>query len=120
MDAKQDLPEPHEEPASSVPGEISQLAEIDRLVHEPARLMLLALLCVVESADFTFIMNQTGLSWGNLSAHMSKLEEAQYIEVVKTFKDRRPNTQLRLTPKGRSAFREYRQKMKTILDDLNE
>ena len=64
----------------------SELAEIDRLVHEPARLALVALLYVVESADFTFLMNQTGLSWGNLSAHMSKLEEAGYLEVEKASK----------------------------------
>jgi len=98
----------------------SNLTEIDRVVHEPARLAILALLYVVESADFTFIMNQTGLSWGNLSTHMSKLEEAGYIEVEKSFKGKRPNTNLRLTAAGRSAFREYRQKMKQMLDDLPE
>jgi len=99
---------------------LSSLAEIDRLVHEPARLALIALLYVIESADFTFIMNQTGLSWGNLSTHMSKLEEAGYLEVEKSFKGRRPNTNLRLTPAGREAFREYRKKMKQMLDDLPE
>lgn len=99
---------------------LSSLAEIDRLVHEPARLMLMALLYVVESADFIFLMNQTGLTWGNLSAHMTKLEEAGYIEVEKTFKGRRPNTMLRLTDAGREAFRGYRQKMKQVLDELPE
>lgn len=98
----------------------SELAEIDRLVHEPARLALIALLYVVEGADFTFLMNQTGLSWGNLSAHMSKLEEAGYLEVEKSFKGRRPNTNLRLTGAGRSAFREYRRRLKQVLDDLPE
>jgi len=98
----------------------SELAEIDRLVHEPARLALIALLYVVESADFTFLMNQTGLSWGNLSAHMSKLEEAGYLEVEKSFKNRRPNTNLRLTTAGRSAFQEYRRRLKQMLDDLPE
>lgn len=94
--------------------------EIDRLVHEPARLAVMAVLYVLESADFTFLMNQTGLSWGNLSTHLSKLEEAQYIEVEKSFKGRRPNTNLRLTPSGRSAFQDYRRSMKQILDDLPE
>jgi DNA-binding transcriptional ArsR family regulator len=93
-------------------------AEIDRLVHEPARLAIMALLYVIESADFTFLMNQTGLSWGNLSAHMSKLEEAGYIEVEKSFKGRRPNTNLRLTASGRSAFQVYRHNLKQMLDDL--
>src|SRR4030065_1179297 len=88
----------------------SKLAEIDRVIHEPARLAIMALLYVIESADFTFLMNQTGLSWGNLSTHMSKLEEAGYIDVEKSFKGRRPNTNLRLTEAGRRAFRGYSQK----------
>jgi len=97
---------------------LSKLVEIDRIIHEPARLAVMALLYVVESADFTFLMNQTGLSWGNLSTHMSKLEEAGYIEVEKSFKGRRPNTSLRLTQAGREAFQAYRQDMKLMLDGL--
>jgi DNA-binding MarR family transcriptional regulator len=99
---------------------LSSLAEVDRLIHEPARLAVIALLSVVESADFIFLMNQTGLTWGNLSAHMSKLEEAGYIEVVKSFKGKRPNTMLRLTQAGRAALQTYRQKMKRVLDGLPE
>ena len=80
----------------------------------------MALLYVVESADFIFLMNQTGLTWGNLSAHLSKLEEAGYLEVEKSFKGKRPNTMLRLTPKGRKAFREYARKMRQIFKDFPE
>ena len=94
------------------------LSEIDRLIHEPARLTLMALLYVVDSADFIFLMNQSGLTFGNLSAHMSKLEEAGYIEVEKSFKERRPHTLLRLTDAGRVAFRAYRRSMKRMLDDI--
>ncbi len=101
---------------SSINPILARLAEIDRVVHEPARLAVIALLYVVESADFIFVMNQTGLSWGNLSAHLSKLEEAGYIEVEKSFKGRRPNTNLRLTAAGRSAFQEYRRDLKQVLD----
>ena len=97
---------------------LQPLADIDRVIHEPARLMILALLYVVESGDFTFLMRQTGLTWGNLSSHMSKLEAAGYIEVEKEFKGKKPNTMLRLTDEGRAAFREYRQSMKQVLDDL--
>ena len=100
--------------------ELAEFADIDRLVHEPGRLMLMAVLFVVDSADFTFLMNQTGMTWGNLSAHMSKLEEAGYILVEKSFKGRRPNTMLRLTPQGRTAFQDYRQKMMQMLDNLPE
>lgn len=99
---------------------IQSLADIDRLIHEPSRLMVLALLYVVESADFIFLLNQTGLTWGNLSAHLSKIEEAGYIEIEKSFKERRPHTLLRLTPQGRAAFRQYRQTMKQALDELPE
>lgn len=106
-------------PDKSVPTD-SEFSEIDRLIHEPARLKLISVLYVVESADFTFLMNQTGMTWGNLSAHMSKLEEAGYLEVEKTFKGRRPYTLLRLTTKGREAFRDYRKKMLHLLDELPE
>lgn len=99
---------------------LTGLGEIDRIIHEPGRLMLMALLFVIQSADFTFLMNQTGLTWGNFSAHMSKLEEAGYIEVEKAFKGRRPNTMLKLTQQGRLAFSNYRREMKLILDDLPE
>ncbi len=97
---------------------LSGLADLDRLVHEPARLAVMALLYVVESADFTFLINQTGLTWGNLSTHLSKLEEAGYLEVEKSFKGRRPNTSLRLTAQGRAAFSDYARKMKQVFQDI--
>ena len=100
--------------------DLSGFSEIDRLVHEPTRLMLVAYLYGIDSADFTFLKNLTGITWGNLSAHMSKLEEAGYNEIEKSFKGRRPNTMLRLTPEGRVAFQTYRRKMKQFLDDLPE
>ena len=106
--------------AETPPTDLGALNDIDRLIHEPGRLMLMALLYVVQSADFTFLMSQTGLTWGNLSAHMTKLEEAGYIQVEKSFKGRRPNTMLSLTPLGRAAFKAYRRNMKQVLDDLPE
>ena len=96
----------------------NELAELDKLIHEPARLAVMALLYVLESADFTFLMNQMGLSWGNLSTHLTRLEEAGYIEVEKSFKGKRPNTHLRLTPAGRQAFQDYRDSMTRMLDNL--
>lgn len=94
--------------------------EFDRLIHEPARLMILATLAVVESADFLFVMRQTGLTFGNLSSHMSKLEEAGYIEVEKRFVGKKPNTLLRLTTSGRQAFDDYRRQMEQVLGGLEE
>ncbi len=94
--------------------------EIDKLIHEPARLMIVANLSVVESADFTFLMNRTGLTWGNLSSHLSKLEDAGYVEMEKTFVGKRPYTLVRLTGNGRSAFQTYRETMAQIFDNLPE
>ena len=93
---------------------------IDKTIHEPARLLILAYLYVVESADFLFLMNQTGLTKGNLSSHLGKLEAAGYVEVSKEFVKKIPRTLLRLTEQGREAFREYRDNMKQVLDSLPE
>jgi DNA-binding transcriptional ArsR family regulator len=73
---------------------------------------------VVESADFLFLMHQTGLTRGNLSSHMSKLEDAGYVDIKKEFVGKIPRTLLRLTDKVREAFRAYRQDMIQVLEDL--
>ena len=92
--------------------------DVNRLIHEPGRLIIMAHLSVVESADFLFLKRQTGLTWGNLSAHLSKLEAAGYIDVEKEFVEKKPHTVLHLTEKGRSAFHTYRQNMKQIFEDF--
>ncbi len=89
-----------------------------RLVHEPARLAIMANLHVMEAADFIQLMNETGLSRGNLSSHMSKLEEAGYITVEKTFAGKTPRTLLSLTDAGREALREYRRTMEPLIAAL--
>ena len=100
--------------------DMSALNEIDRLIHEPARLQIVALLYVLESADFVFISQQTGFTWGNLSAHVTKLEEGGYVTVEKGYKGKRPQTMLSLTKQGRKAFQTYRQSMQQMLGDLPE
>ena len=90
---------------------------IDPVIHAPARLKVLAVLAAVETADFLFVLQQTGLTKGNLSSHMSKLEEAGYIDVQKEIKDKRPHTMLSLTEQGRAAFEDYRQEMLQLLGD---
>jgi len=99
---------------------LQSLAQIDRVIHEPARLLILAYLSVVESADFLFLMNQTNLTRGNLSSHLSKLESAGYVEIKKEFVDKIPRTLLHLTEKGRIAFHDYRQNMKQVLESLSD
>jgi DNA-binding MarR family transcriptional regulator len=105
---------------SSSENEQHPLAEIDRLIHEPARLSIIVTLYVVESADYTFLMNQTGLTWGNLSSHMSKLEEAGYVAVEKSFVGKKPQTMAALTEAGRAAFQTYRRQMEQVFSDLPE
>jgi DNA-binding transcriptional ArsR family regulator len=97
---------------------IGSLAGIDKVVHEPARLMILATLHAVESADFLFVERQTGLTRGNLSSHMSKLEKAGYIEINKEFVDKIPRTLLKITDEGRAALLEYTENMKQVLEGL--
>jgi len=96
----------------------SNLKNIDRLIHEPTRLMIMTQLYVVESADFLFLQHQLQMTPGNLSSHLSKLEEAGYVEVVKEFIERKPHTALKLTKKGRCAFKEYQQNLKQVFSDL--
>ena len=103
---------------NTIRDEISNPDSIDKLIHEPARLSIMTRLYVVESADFLFMMRQTGLTFGNLSAHMSKLEEAGYIEIIKEFVGKKPHTMLKLTEKGRRAFDDYRKKMKQFFNDM--
>jgi len=90
--------------------------KIDKLIHEPARLNIMAQLHVIESADFLFIMNQTGLTHGNLSSHMTKLEKAGYLTVKKEFVGRTPHTMLSITDKGRSSLQKYLETMKHVID----
>ncbi len=104
--------------AESGDQELHPLAGIDQIIHAPARLMVVTHLYVVESADFIFLMRLTGLTGGNLSSHLSKLEAADYIAIEKEFKGKKPHTMIRLTEEGRAAFRDYRQRMKQVLDNL--
>lgn len=101
-----------------MPKNPSDLNNIDRLIHEPTRLMIITQLYVVESADFLFLQHQLQITAGNLSSHLSKLEEAGYVEIVKEFIERKPHTALKLTKKGRDAFNEYRKNIKKVFEDL--
>ena len=92
--------------------------DLDRLIHAPARLTIMAQLYVLEKADFLFLKGQTGLSWGNLSTHMTKLEEADYIRIEKEFVGKKPHTTARLTRRGRVAFDAYRERMKNVFQDM--
>lgn len=102
---------------SSLP-DLDPIEKIDPAIHAPSRLMILAFLAAVDSADFTFLLKQTRLTRGNLSTHVSRLEEAGYVEVKKEFVDRIPRTLYRLTDAGKDAIQEYRDTMQSVINQL--
>jgi DNA-binding transcriptional ArsR family regulator len=89
--------------------------DLDRVIHEPARLLIVALLAGVKEADFLWVQRESALTKGNLSSHLTKLEETGYVEVEKTYRGRIPLTVLRLTRQGRTAFEAYKRNMNGLL-----
>ncbi len=99
--------------------DLRRVTELDRLIHEPARLLIVTILATVESADFLFLQRETGLTKGNLSAHLSKLEGAGYIKIEKTFKGKFPLTICKLTSAGKKALAGYRQQLQEFMDNTS-
>jgi len=97
----------------------NNLQDINRLVHEPSRLLILAILNAVESADFLYLLRETQLTKGNLSSHLAKLEGGGLVEIEKTFQGKIPLTICRLTDEGRTAFNEYRKQMQNFFDQTS-
>ena len=93
----------------------ANLAAVVKLIHEPARLAAMAILDAVESADFLYLQRATGLTKGNLSVHLQKLEEAGLIEIQKTFQGKYPRTLCKLTLKGKENFGKYKQQIQNVL-----
>jgi DNA-binding MarR family transcriptional regulator len=94
-----------------------ELAGLDRLIHEPARLAIMTALAACQSADYLFLQRLTGLTGGNLSSHLAKLEEGGLIKVDKRFVDKRPNTQVQITEKGRSAIERHWKQLENLRKD---
>jgi DNA-binding MarR family transcriptional regulator len=93
------------------------LVGVDRLIHEPSRSVILAVLSAVDSADFLYLLRETGLTKGNLTVHLSKLEAAGYITIEKTYRGKLPLTLCHMTDKGRMAFKDYRHQLRNFLND---
>ena len=91
------------------------LTDMDRVIHEPARLVLVTILSTVESADFLYLLRESGLTKGNLSTHLTRLEQAEYIRVSKAFRGKIPQTTIELTAKGMKAFQTYRRQLRQVL-----
>jgi DNA-binding transcriptional ArsR family regulator len=96
------------------------LAGLDRLIHEPARLAILTALSACESADFLSLRSMTGLSDGNLSTHVSKLEEAGLVEVEKQFVNKKPSTRIRISARGAQAIQRHWEQLASIKKDAEE
>jgi DNA-binding MarR family transcriptional regulator len=94
-----------------------ELAGLDRLIHEPARLSIMTALAACKSADYLFLQRLTGLTGGNLSSHLSKLEEGDLIQIEKRFIDKRPNTQVQITEKGRIAIERHWLQLESLRRD---
>ncbi|HSF82702.1 MAG TPA: transcriptional regulator [Anaerolineales bacterium] len=92
------------------------LSEVDRLIHEPSRLVIVTILYSLESADFLYLQRETGLTRGNLSSHLAKLEAAGYIEIEKTYRGKIPLTLCRLARPGRQAFEAYHQQLREFVE----
>jgi DNA-binding MarR family transcriptional regulator len=93
------------------------LTGVNRLIHEPSRSVILAVLSVVESADFLYLQRETGLTKGNLTVHLSKLEDAGYIAIEKTYRGKLPLTLCRITNEGKQAFKDYRLQLSRFLNE---
>jgi DNA-binding transcriptional ArsR family regulator len=91
------------------------VTELDRIIHEPARLRIVALLSGANAVDFMWLLRESGLTKGNLSSHLARLEEAGYVEIEKTFRGKIPMTILRLAERGRAAFDAYKKEMNGLL-----
>jgi DNA-binding MarR family transcriptional regulator len=91
-----------------------ELAALDKLIHEPARLAIMTALSACHSADFLFLQQLTGLTKGNLSSHLAKLEEANLVQIDKQFVGKKPNTQIGLTEQGRRAIEQHWQQLETL------
>ena len=91
---------------------------IDRLIHEPSRMQIMAILYAGEQVSFLYLLHETGLTKGNLSNHLARLEQGGYIHIEKSFRGKVPQTLLSITPEGRSAFQIYRKQLKLLADAL--
>jgi DNA-binding transcriptional ArsR family regulator len=94
------------------------MSELDRVIHEPVRLRIMAILSGVDRADFKFMLSTLGLSKGNLASHMDRLEQAGYVEIQKSFNGKMPHTEYCLTDAGKTALAKYWAELDAIRANL--
>lgn len=93
----------------------NQILRLDPIIHAPTRLAILSILITVKNANFTFLKDSIGVTDGNLSTHLTKLESAGIITIEKTFKGKKPQTNCAITDKGREAFKNYLDQLEQIV-----
>ena len=96
------------------------ISMLDRVIHEPGRLMIVALLSGIEEADFLYLLHETELNKGTLSSHLARLEQAGYVEISKTYRGKVPQTILKLTREGRKAEKSKKKRKKSLADRLGD
>ncbi len=94
------------------------ILDLDRMVHEPARLAILTVLYAAQEVEFLFLLKVTGLSKGNLSIQAQKLEAAGYVQTTKGFRGRIPMTTFSITAEGRKALASYHAQMRALLPKM--
>ena len=104
--------------ATVLPNKLTDLVDVDRLIHEPARLVIMAVLNTAATADFLYLQRETGLTKGNLSAHLSRLEQAGYVHIEKVFEGKLPRTICSLTEEGSTAFQSYLTQVRGVLGEI--
>ncbi len=102
------------------PSDPQDFVEIDRIIHEPARLLIMLHLAAVKDADYVFLQTNTGMTWGNLSAHMRKLADVGYVEIKKEFVDNKPHSMAALTEKGAQALQIYIDRFKGLIEEYDD
>ncbi len=103
-----------------MPELFERFSGLDRLIHEPARLAILSALSACRKADFMFLLRLTGLTRGNLSAHLGKLEQGGLVRIDKRFVGRKPNTLVALTARGRRAIEEHWRKLEELREEARD
>ncbi len=100
------------------PQPVRAIIDLDRMVHEPARLAILTVLSAAEQVEFLFLLKVTGLTKGNLSVQSQKLESAGYLKTIKAFRGRVPVTSFKITSAGRRALLSYHEHMRSVLPPI--
>jgi len=96
------------------------MTSLNRLIHQPVRLAILTALSACQSADYLYLKRLTGLTSGNLSNHINKLEEAELVEVTKQFVGKRPNTQVQITNKGQTAIKNHWKQLEVLRNNARD